>query len=136
MENNKKWLTKAWAKRVKGILHLGDNDNLLDHKYVMRLGLTLDKETYKRWTSKFFTMDSLMRAAAWLVCLHTKGMDTFNMDIKKEAWGLILRSAQRHFSEGITEISDTQIHGIKVMALRLQSYTARDLFGTKYLPVI
>ena len=32
MENSKKWSIKAWAKRVKGILHLGDNNNLLDHK--------------------------------------------------------------------------------------------------------
>ena len=98
--------------------------------------MTLDKETYQRWISKFFTMDSLMRAAAWLACLYTKGMDTFNMNIKKEAWGLILRSAQRHFNEGIAATSDAQIHGIKVMTLRLQSNTARELFGTKFLPVI
>ena len=77
-----------------------------------------------------------MRAAACLVCLHTTGMDTSNIDNRKEAWGLMLRSAQRHFSEGMAEISDTQVHGIKVMVLRLQSNTARDLYGTKYLPVI
>merc|ERR1711888_437089 len=77
-----------------------------------------------------------MRAASWLVCLHTKGTDMFNMNIKREAWGLILRSAQRHFNEGVAATSDGQIHGIKVMTLRLQSNTARELFGTKFLPVI
>merc|ERR1712055_1044767 len=46
-------------------------------------------------------------------------MDTSDIDNRKEAWGLILRSAQRHFSEGIEK-----------------SNTARNLYGTKYLPVI
>ena len=79
-----------------------------------------------------------MRAAAWLTCLCTTPhhMDSSNIDYRKEAWGLILRSAQKHFSEGTEKISDSQIHGIKVMSLRLQSNTARSLYGTKYLPVL
>ena len=59
-----------------------------------------------------------------------------DINIKKEAWGLVLRSAQRHFNEGVAATSDGQIHNIKVMTLRLQSNTARELFGTKFLPVI
>ena len=113
----KKGLVRAWAKRVKGTLNLGSGDNLLDHKYVMKLTLTLEKETYKRWINKFFSIERLLRAAACLVCLHTTGMDTSNIDNRKEAWGLMLRSAQRNFGEGMAEISDTQVHGIKVMAL-------------------
>ena len=135
-DDSQKRLLRAWAKRVKGILHIGSGDNLLDHQYDMKLSLTLEKEVYKKWTSKFFSMERLIRAAACLVCLHTKGMDTSNIDNRKEAWGLILRSAQRHFSEGVGEISDLQEHGIRVMGLRLQSNTARSLYGTKYLPVI
>ena len=46
--DNQKGLLKAWAKRMKGILHLGSGDNLLDHQYVMKLSLTLEKEIYKR----------------------------------------------------------------------------------------
>ena len=63
-------------------------------------------------------------------------VDSSNIDYRKEAWGLILRSAQKHFSEGMEKISDSQIHDIKVMSLRLQSNTARSLYGTKYLPVL
>ena len=102
----------------------------------MKLSLTLEKEIYKKWTNKFFSIERLIRVAACLVCLHTIGMDTSTIDNRKEAWGLILRSAQRHFSEGIGEVSDLQVHGIKVMGLLLQSNTARSLYGTKYLPVI
>ena len=73
----------------------------------MKLSLTLEKEIYKKWTNKFFSIERLIRVAACLVCLHTIGMDTSTIDNRKEAWGLILRSAQRHFSERIGEISDT-----------------------------
>ena len=102
----------------------------------MKLSLILERKVYLRWIDKFCSMEKMMRAAAWLTCLHTTGMDTSDIDYRKEAWGLILRSAQKHFSEGIEKVSDTRIHGIKVMVLRLQSNTARDLYGTKYLPLI
>ena len=75
--DSQKRLLRAWAKRVKGILHIGSGDNLLDHQYDMKLSLTLEKEVYKKWTSKFFSMERLIRAAACLVCLHTKGLDSY-----------------------------------------------------------
>ena len=45
--DNQKRLLKAWAKRVKGLLHVGSGDNLLDHQYDMKLSLTLEKEIYR-----------------------------------------------------------------------------------------
>ena len=132
--DRKQLLITAWYKRVKGALRLGDGDNLLDPNYDMKLDLTLDKETYLRWTSKFPTMEQMFRAAAWLVCLLTKG--THDANIKKEAWALILRSGQKHFKEDLKENSDAEVNDIKTLELRLQSSTARSLFGTRYLPVL
>merc|ERR1712055_115389 len=137
-KGSKGGMVKAWAKRVKGILHLGTGNNLLDHHYETKLNLILDRKVYLRWINKFFTMESLLSAAAWLTCLWSSSlhMDTSAMDYKKEAWGLLLRSGQKYFSEGIEKISDSQICDIRVMSLRLQSNIARNLYGTKYLPVL
>ena len=33
-------------------------------------------------------------------------------------------------------MSDSEIQGVKTMSLRLQSHTARELYGTRFLPVL
>ena len=43
--NSQKRLLRAWAKRVKGLLHIGSGNNLLDHQYNMKLSLTLERRS-------------------------------------------------------------------------------------------
>ena len=127
-------LISAWGKRIKGALRIREGNNLLDHNYEAKLASTLSKETYTKWTSKFPNIEQLFRAAALLACLSTKGKQ--GVDIKKEAWMLILRSSQKHFNQELRSYSDTVVRCIKVLELRLESSTARSLFGTKYIPVL
>ena len=53
-----------------------------------------------------------------------------------EAWGIILRSGQAHFEEGVKEMAETEVQGIQTNNLRLASHTARSLYGTKYIPIL
>ena len=51
-------------------------------------------------------------------------------------WAVLLRSAQEHYSEGVSKMREATIHSISVTDLRLASHTARSLFGTKHLPIL
>ena len=48
----------------------------------------------------------------------------------------MLRSAQKHYSEGVSKMEEAVIYSIKVTDLCLASHTARSLFGTKHLPIL
>ena len=80
----------------------------------------------------------MLRAAAILAslelfCLHIIASQE---EVRKEAWGIILRSGQAHFPEGVKEMAETEIQGIQTTNLRLASNTARSLYGTKYIPIL
>ena len=127
-----------WLNKLKAKLSLGDGDNLIDHNYDYKTDLTLTKETYIRWTNKFFSLGPLFRTSCILAgCdLSRKKVDFSMVDIKKEGSGILLRSAQTHFMKNIEKMSDSEIQGVKTMSLRLQSHTARELHGTRFLPVL
>ena len=55
-----------WLNKLKAKLSLGDGDNLIDHNYDYKTDLTLTKETYIRWTNKFFSLGPLFRTSAIL----------------------------------------------------------------------
>ena len=57
-------------------------------------------------------------------------------EVRKEAWGIILRTGQAHFPEGVKEMAETEVQGIQTTNLRLASHTARSLYGTKYIPIL
>ena len=127
-----------WLNKLKARLCLGDGNNLIDHNYDYKTDLILTRETYLRWINKFFSLGPLFRTSCILAgCdLSRKRIDFSTVDIKKEGCGLLLRSAQTHFMKDIEKMSDSEIQGVKTMSLRLQSHTARELYGTRFLPVL
>ena len=127
-----------WENSVRSLDQEDPWRNLLDHKYTFSLNLTLSREVYDRWSAKFFLLSKMLRTASILAslelfCLH---MIASQEEVRKEAWGIILRSGQAHFPEGVKEMAETEIQGIQTTNLRLASNTARSLYGTKYIPIL
>ena len=116
----------------------GPGRNLLDHQYTFNLNLTLSREVYDRWSAKFFLLSKMLRATAILASLELSRLHIMASpeEVRKEAWGIILRSGQTHFLEGVKEMAETEIQGIQTTNLRLASHTARSLYGTKYIPIL
>ena len=57
-------------------------------------------------------------------------------DVKKEGQGILLRSGQKHFPKDIRKMSDSMVSGVQTMSLRLQSNTATEIYGTRFLPLL
>ena len=115
----------------------GDNsENLLDHHHQFKLKTVLSRKVYNRWSSKFFPLVKMLRAAYMLASL--KLYMATHMEVRREAlgMGILLRSSQLHYPIGVKKLADAEIHRIKVTNLRLDSHTARSLYGTKYIPVL
>ena len=112
--------------------------NLLDHQYTFTLNLTLSKEVYDRWSAKFFLISKMLRATAILASLELSRIHIMasKEEVRKEAWGIILRTGQAHFPEGVKEMAETEVQGIQTTNLRLASHTARSLYGTKYIRIL
>ena len=131
----------TYLKWENSIRTLGQEDpgrNLLDHQYTFSLNLTLSREVYDRWSAKFFLLSKMLRTASILAslelfCLH---MIASQEEVRKEAWGIILRSGQAHFPEGVKEMAETEIQGIQTTNLCLASHTTRSQYGTKYIPIL
>ena len=56
------------------------------------------------------------------------------IDLKREAAGMLFRSSQK--SLGVKGISETLVHGIGCLKIRLDQRTAKNIFGTINIPVI
>ena len=113
----------------------GDNgENLIDHYHQFKLKTVLSRQACDRWSSKFFLLVKMLRAAYMLASL--KLCRATHMEVRREALGILLRSLQLHYPMGVNELAETEIHQIKVTNLRLDSQTARSLYGTKYIPVL
>ena len=128
-----------WENSMRTLGQVGHTErNLFDHQYTLTLNLTLSKEVYDRWSTKFFLVSRMLRAAAILASLELAQAHIIasKEELRKEEWGIILRSGQAHFPEGVKEMTETEIQGIQTTNLRLASHTARSLFGTKYIPIL
>ena len=80
----------------------------------------------------------MLQAAAILASLELFRLhiEASHEEVRKEALGIILRSGQAHFQEGVKDTAETEIQGIQTTNLRLASHTARSLYGTKYIPIL
>ena len=56
------------------------------------------------------------------------------LDIRKEAFGLILRSSQRYHS--VKDSSEIVINGIHCLHLRLEKGVAQQIYGTSNIPIL
>ena len=105
----------SYLKWENSIRALGQEDpgrNLLDHQYTYRLNLT--REVYDTWSANFFLLSKMLRATAILASIELFRLHIIasQEEVRKEAWGIILRSGQAHFPEGVKEMAETEIQGI------------------------
>ena len=54
--------------------------------------------------------------------------------LRKEAAAMIIRSSQKHWN--VSNLVETQVHGIGCLRMRLEYRTAMSIFGTVNLPII
>ena len=118
---------------------------LIDSAYKCKSDLTLSKSEYDAALAKHYLLTQLLRFFGWLSALDiarkdkegkmTKDPDRINpIDLKKEAAGMLYRSSQKNW--GVKQISETTVHGIGCLKMRLDHRTGRNIFGTTNIPVI
>jgi hypothetical protein len=129
---------QAWLAKMSHMLETGPGAKLLDQHYQPRSNLTLSKEEYLHIISHYFFFDRVLRFFCYAISVDiAKNHPTLvSWDVRKEAFISMLRTSQKIFPKGITSLSDSEVHDVKCMSLRLQSITAREIFDTKWLPVI
>ena len=132
MKNRERMLENfsRWSNSIKKHTSVFRGQNLLDHHYEPRMSLTLSKRVYDKWCARFFKLENLFTAVCILTSLEMFSLQMWATmeEVRREAWGLLLRSAQKHYSEGIPKMRETTIHSLMVTDLRLASHTARGLY--------
>ena len=68
--------------------------------------------------------------------MHRRGVQGSMEAVRREAWATLIKTAQTHYPAGVSKLEEAVVHGIKVTNLRLASHTARELYGTKHLPIL
>ena len=127
-----------WGKKTRNRLELRDGNNLLNSHYDMKSNFITEKQDYLKWLDKYFSFQQFYRLYWYLAAMdlsrnHAEGR---NIEIKREGFGIMLRSSQTWFKEDLKRSIDADICDNKCMSLRLQSNTSRILFGTRFLPLI
>ena len=56
------------------------------------------------------------------------------LDIRKEAFGLILRSSQKHHN--VKDSSEVIIDGVHCLHLRIEKGVAQQIYGTQNIPIL
>ena len=59
-----------WSNSIKKSTSLRQGHNLLDHHYEPRVGLTLSKQVYDKWSAKFFRIENMFTAVCILTSLE------------------------------------------------------------------
>ena len=130
--------TQSFFKRVSHRLVVRTQaGHLVNPHETLKSCLVLDKKTYDCALAKCFTLPKILQFLSWVVALDLarKGVSWQAKIIKMEGFGLLMRSSQTHYKQGLDKLCDVEIHGIRFMSLRLQaSHTA--LFDCNFLPVI
>ena len=107
--------------------------------------LVLSKVEYLKATGKHFLLTQLLRFSGWTCMLELARSKEKNkgtreepnlreVDIRKEAMGLIFRSSQKHFS--VKEWSEITIDGIGCLHFRIEKEVARQIYGTQNVPIL
>ena len=129
-----------WNLRVKRKFMLGTGQSLVDQNYICQLKMVLSKTEYMRALGKHFLLNQLFRFAGWVCMLELARIRKENkevdreLDIRKEAFGLILRSSQRYHS--VKDSSEIVINGIHCLHLRLEKGVAQQIYGTLNIPIL
>ena len=112
----------------------------MDQNYSCQLKLVLSKTEYMKATGKHFLLNQLFRFAGWLCMLELAKIRKENkevgreLDIRKEAFGLILRSSQKHHN--VKDSSEVIIDGVHCLHLRIEKGVAQQIYGTQNIPIL
>ena len=96
-------------------------------------------------TGKHFLLTQMLRFAGWTCMLDLakskeKNKGTLEepnleeLDVRKEAMGLIFRSSQRHFN--VKEWTEITIDGVGCLRFRIEKEIARQIYGTLNVPTL
>ena len=91
---------------------------MIDQDYICKTRLVLSKVEYLKATGKHFLLTQLLRFKGSKVEEPNLG----EVDIRKEAMGLLFRSSQRHFN--VKEWTEITIDGICCLHFRLEKEIA------------
>ena len=128
-----------WLAKTMSSFHLDTNSpNLLNTHQECKLTLTLSKESYSRWMSKFFKLQSLFNSYCMLAALTMTalGIEYSSVDVKRESQGILIRTDQLHYRKDIHLLADSQVSVIRTMSIRVQSRKALELYGSRHLQVL
>merc|ERR1712237_115206 len=97
----------------------------------------MDKATYDKALGSFFTLPKMLQFCSWVTALDLakNGIHHQGDIIKRESFGLLMRTSQTHYKQNLEKLGDVKIDGIRFMSLRLQP-NHTELFNTNFLPVV
>ena len=95
--------------------------------------------------AKHYLIAQLFRFMAWVCMLDLARSKERNkelseepnlreMDIRKEAIGLLFRSSQRHFD--VREWTEISVDGVGCLRLRIEKEVANLIYGTLNIPIL
>merc|ERR1711888_921 len=131
---------QMWSLRVKQKFMLGSGQSLVDQNYICQLKMVLSRTEYMRALEKHFLLNQLFRFAGWVCMLELARIRKENkeeireLDIRKEAFGLMLRTSQKHYS--VKDNSETTVNGIHCLHPRLEKGVAKQIYGTSNIPIL
>ena len=131
---------QIWNLRVKRKFMLGTGQSLVDQNYICQLKMVLSKTEYMRALGKHFLLNQLFGFAGWVCMLELARIRKENkeenreLDVRKEAFGLILRTSQKHHS--VKDNSETVVNGIHCLHPRLEKGVAQQIYGTSNIPIL
>ena len=118
---------------------------LVDPNYTCRTRITLSEEEYRNAVSKHYLFAQLFRFMGWVCMLdlarakeRNKGtpeeLDFREMDIRKEAIGLLFRTSQRHWD--VSKWTEAKVDEIGCLRLRIEKEIANTMYGTLNVPIL
>ena len=117
----------TWTKPGGPELYLPTEDGALKNRILASIG-------------KKFLLNQLFRFSGWVCMLELARIRKENkeeireLDIRKEAFGLILRTSQKHYI--VKDSSEMTVNGIHCLHPRLEKGVAQQIYGTSNIPIL
>ena len=125
---------KQIRQRLVAVRHFS---HLLNPHEILKSCFVMDKATYDKALGSFFTLPKMLQFCSWVTALDLakNGIHHQGDIIKRESFGLLMRTSQTHYKQNLEKLGDVKIDGIRFMSLRLQP-NHTELFNTNFLPVV
>ena len=125
---------KGVRQRLVAVRHFS---HILCPHELFKSCFVMDKASYDKALGRFFTLPKMLQYFSWVAGLDLakNGIHHQGEFIKRECFGLLMRTSQSHYRDNLQKLADLEVDGIRFMSLRLQP-NHTDLFNTNFLPVI